>query len=220
MTLESIVETYGYAALLLGTFLEGETILIIAGFLAHRGYLQLSWVFVVAFIGSFAGDQLWFQVGRRKGIGWVEARPHWKSRAVRIHKVLERHRVPVMLGFRFVYGFRNLTPFVIGATGFRVRPFVILNALGAMIWSLSVASAGYFFGHAVEAIIHDVKRYELLLLGFVAIGGLVVWLLHKARQRWKRTPCTVASPPAPMSNAGSPNIIESDKQPGPSDTLK
>ena len=52
MTLESIVENYGYAALLVGTFLEGETILVIAGFLAHRGYLHLPWVFIVAFLVS------------------------------------------------------------------------------------------------------------------------------------------------------------------------
>jgi len=132
VTLEGLVQSYCYPVLALGTFLEGETILIIAGFLANRGYLPLPWVFVVAFVASFAGDQLWFQVGRHKGMGWVESRPLWKARAVRIREVLERHRIPVILGFRFVYGFRNLTPFVIGATGFHVRPFVILNALGRL----------------------------------------------------------------------------------------
>jgi len=38
MVLESILNTYGYFALVIGTFLEGETFLIAAGFLAHRGY--------------------------------------------------------------------------------------------------------------------------------------------------------------------------------------
>ena len=49
MTLESIVDTYGYLAVLLGTFLEGETILVLGGFAAHRGYLALPWVIVAAF---------------------------------------------------------------------------------------------------------------------------------------------------------------------------
>jgi len=35
MNLESIIEAYGYAAILVGTFLEGETILILGGFVAH-----------------------------------------------------------------------------------------------------------------------------------------------------------------------------------------
>ena len=49
INLEILVSAYGYPALFIGTFLEGETILVIAGFLAHRGYLELPWVIVIAF---------------------------------------------------------------------------------------------------------------------------------------------------------------------------
>jgi membrane protein DedA with SNARE-associated domain len=52
VTLESIIETYGYWALLVGTFFEGETVLVLGGFAAHRGYLTLPWVILAAFIGS------------------------------------------------------------------------------------------------------------------------------------------------------------------------
>ena len=38
--LEHYIETYGYLAVMIGTFLEGETILVLAGFAAHQGYLQ------------------------------------------------------------------------------------------------------------------------------------------------------------------------------------
>ena len=65
MTLESIVDTYGYLAVLLGTFLEDETILVLGGFAAHRGYLALPWVIVAAFLGSLCGDQLFFFLGRK-----------------------------------------------------------------------------------------------------------------------------------------------------------
>ena len=49
--MEQFVATYGYAAIALGTFFEGETILVIGGFLAHRGYLGLP--------GVIAGAALW-----------------------------------------------------------------------------------------------------------------------------------------------------------------
>ena len=39
--LESLIDTYGYLTILIGTFLEGETILVLGGFAAHRGYLHL-----------------------------------------------------------------------------------------------------------------------------------------------------------------------------------
>jgi membrane protein DedA with SNARE-associated domain len=41
MTLASLIQEYGYAAVFAGTFIEGETVLIMAGFAAHRGYLVL-----------------------------------------------------------------------------------------------------------------------------------------------------------------------------------
>ena len=61
MDLQNIIETYGYAVILIATFLEGETILILGGFVAHRGYLMLPWVILAAFIGSLCGDQQEFR---------------------------------------------------------------------------------------------------------------------------------------------------------------
>jgi membrane protein DedA with SNARE-associated domain len=43
MSLESCVQSYGYLALLGGAFIEGETTVLIAGFLAHNGYFQFPW---------------------------------------------------------------------------------------------------------------------------------------------------------------------------------
>jgi len=60
MDLQSIIEHYGYAAILIGTFFESETILVLAGLAAHQGYLVLSWVILAAFVGSLCGDQLFF----------------------------------------------------------------------------------------------------------------------------------------------------------------
>jgi membrane protein DedA with SNARE-associated domain len=37
--LESLIDTYGYPAVLVGTFFEGETVLVLGGFASHRGYL-------------------------------------------------------------------------------------------------------------------------------------------------------------------------------------
>ena len=54
MTLQSLIENYGYLAILIGTFLEGETIVILAGFAAQLGYLELPWVIVTAIAGMEA----------------------------------------------------------------------------------------------------------------------------------------------------------------------
>jgi membrane protein DedA with SNARE-associated domain len=60
VTPENVIIQFGYPAILVGTFLEGETILVIAGMAAHRGYLDLPVVIGAAFIGTLFGDQLFF----------------------------------------------------------------------------------------------------------------------------------------------------------------
>jgi membrane protein DedA with SNARE-associated domain len=73
----------GYIALFVGTFLEGETILIVAGFLAHRGHLELHWLMIAAFLGTFAGNQTFFHFERSKGMQFLERREPWKRKAKR-----------------------------------------------------------------------------------------------------------------------------------------
>ena len=60
MDLQNFIENYGYVTILIGTFLEGETILALAGLAAHQGYLLLPGVILAAFLGSLCGDQLFF----------------------------------------------------------------------------------------------------------------------------------------------------------------
>jgi membrane protein DedA with SNARE-associated domain len=62
--LKDYLEIHGYWVLFVGTFLEGEAILIMAGFLAFQGYLNVGGVIITAFAGSFLGDQFYFYLGR------------------------------------------------------------------------------------------------------------------------------------------------------------
>ena len=73
--LESFVQSYGYGALFLGTLLEGETVLILAGLMAHMGLMKLPLVILVALLGSFLGDQFYFFLGRRKGGALLDRHP-------------------------------------------------------------------------------------------------------------------------------------------------
>ena len=186
MSIETIIAAYGYPAVLAATFFEGETALVIAGFLANRGYMALPWVMFFAFIGAFSGDQMFFLIGRRKGMAFVAKRPLWQERVKRVQPVLERYQTAVMLGFRFVYGFRITTPFVIGAAGFSPARFAVFNAIGAAAWAVIISAAGYLFGRAVQAVLGDIKKYEAgVLLCIVAFAALMFVLRHLRGRRLK-----------------------------------
>ena len=156
MTLTEFVSTYGYAAIAIGTFFEGETILILGGLAAHQGYLDLPGVIGSAFLGTMFGDQLYFYIGRIKGYSVLEKRPHWKRKSARVLNLLKRHQILLILGFRFLYGTRTITPFLIGIS--RVSPvrFLILNIIGASVWAAVIGGLGYAFGQTLESLVGDI----------------------------------------------------------------
>jgi membrane protein DedA with SNARE-associated domain len=187
MDLRSIIENYGYAAIFIGTFLEGETVLVLAGLAAHQGYLVLTWVITAAFLGSLCGDQLFFYLGRKHSQAVLARRPAWKKKAEKVNKMINKYQTPMILSFRFLYGLRTVTPFVIGMSRVSVKKFIVLNAVGALVWAAAIGSGGYLFGRALQVYIGQIEHYEVLVFAIIALFGLFIWTVHFYHRR-KRTP--------------------------------
>jgi membrane protein DedA with SNARE-associated domain len=185
---EALLKTYGYLAVFIGTFAEGETILILAGFAAHGGYLALPWVILAAFIGGLCGDQLFFYLGRTHSRRFLARRPLWKERVYKAQRLLERFQTPLILGFRFLYGTRTVIPFVIGMSSVPTKRFILLNAISALIWASIVGTGGYLFGNILESILGNIKHYERFIIAAIAVIGIALWALHRYRYRKKRIP--------------------------------
>ena len=181
--LESLLSAYGYPVLVIGTFLEGETIMILGGVSAHLGYLSLDRVIICGFSGTFLGDQLFFMLGRRHGKQILARRPSWQAPASRVFLILERHQNLLIVGFRFVYGIRTVTPFAIGMSDVSYLRFIVLNAMGAVIWATSIGLAGYYFGRLVEGMVGDVKKYEVEFMGGIVVIAALIWMVHFYRRR-------------------------------------
>ena len=171
--ISAFVASYGYYAVFFGTLLEGETILVAAGFAAHRGLLSWPVVALVAATGATLGDQLAFFLGRWKGAALLARVPALARHQARIHALLERYDVLFILGVRFLYGLRIAGPVVLGSSRIPVLRFALLNVAGAVLWSVLVSGVGYAFGAALNTLVADLKRVEgLLLLAILLIGGL------------------------------------------------
>ncbi len=183
MSTEQLISHYGYLAIVLGTFLEGETIVIIAGFLAHRSYLALPLVIVAAFIGTFLGDQLYFYIGYFKGKAFIHKRPAWQAKTVRVFKLLDKHQTLLILGFRFIYGIRTVTPFILGASGISPLRYFLLNFCGALLWATAFGSMGYYFGQVLELVLGKIKSGEKWVVLGLLLFSAVVWIFYKWRER-------------------------------------
>jgi membrane protein DedA with SNARE-associated domain len=178
MSLAQFLADYGYLAVLAGSLLEGETILVMAGFAAHQGYLSMPAVVAVAFVGGTLGDLGFFWIGRRFGAGLLRRLPGAGPRAAKVLPWLHRFDALLIVAIRFMYGLRIIGPIVIGAAGVRPARFALYNAIGAAIWAPLVGGAGYFFGYALQELAGDLWPYEEVALAVIAAimlgGGLIL----------------------------------------------
>src|SRR5436190_7284602 len=173
-----------YLITLVWTFLEGETVVLFAGFAAAQGLVDPWLLLGAAWLGSFAGDQCYFWLGRQFGVRLLDRFPRWRHGVDSALHWLERYDAGFILSFRFIYGVRNFSSFALGLSAVRWERFLWLNFTAAGVWAASFVGVGYFLGHAFRTVLGDVARsFSLVMLGvFVAIGA-GMWLLHRFQRR-------------------------------------
>jgi len=136
---------------------------------------------VVAFFGSYAGDQLWYFLGRKHGRKLLARKPRWQLMGDKALEHIRKHPDIWVLSFRFVYGLRTVMPVAIGLSGYPPGRYLLLNGIGAAIWAIALATAAYHFGAVLEGLLGSVKKYELWVLGALLVLGVCLWI----RRRFK-----------------------------------
>jgi membrane protein DedA with SNARE-associated domain len=193
MVAEQIILRFGYVALGLGTFFEGETVVVAAGALAHRGLLSLPLVILVAFVGSVAGDQTWFHLGHRFGKPFIAKRPAWQARTAKVGLWLDRLGWFFVVAFRFIYGIRTVTPAYLGASGYPAGRFLVLNTIGAAVWAAIFGSAGYLVGAGLGALLHRATHVEEAIIAAIivtVVAGLIVKRVREKKEPHGKRPAT------------------------------
>ena len=174
--------------LIIWPFLPGDSLLFAAGALAATGVLDIWIVVVTLIVAAILGDGVNYSVGRYVGPKVFSADDYQGF----LHKVLNRHHLDKAHAFfekhggmavvsgRFVPIVRTFVPFVAGAASMTASTFVTYNVVGAIIWVLVCAGAGYAFGNV--PIIKD--NFSLVAIGIVLVSVLpIVIEVLRSRQR-------------------------------------
>ncbi len=189
-----LLQTYGYWAILLGTFLEGETIVILAGMLVMADQLSFEGVAVCAFLGTFASDQLMFSLGKYKGTAILARFPKLERKRERVSRLMQKYDLLLILGFRFIYGIRNVTPIVLGLSNICHRRFFVLNLAGALAWAVLFTVAGYYSGHLIDKILRIFGLSVFFgILGAALLAAIVFYFVRRRKGATETPPPT---PPA------------------------
>jgi membrane protein DedA with SNARE-associated domain len=171
------------------TFVEGETFVIFAATFAAQGLLDPLLLLISAWLGSFAGDQLYFYVGRRFGGKLLHRFPRWRPGVDTALAFLRRYSTGFILSFRFTYGVRNFSSFAMGMSGLLWRRFLALNFIAAGLWATTFVGAGYLLGNIFGAALRRMAdSFGIVMLGIFVLVTAVVLTLHRIQRRRRLTP--------------------------------
>ncbi|EHD9907681.1 DedA family protein [Salmonella enterica] len=185
MDINTLITHYGYAALVIGSMAEGETVTLLGGVAAHQGLLKFPLVAAAVALGGMMGDQLLYLLGRCYGGKILRRFPRYHTKIRRAQKMIQRHPYLFVIGTRFMYGFRVVGPLLIGASRLPPKIFLPLNIVGALIWALLFTTLGYLGGEVIAPWLHDLDQHLRhgiwLILAIVLVVGVRWWLKRRGK---------------------------------------
>lgn len=183
MNFEALVAEYGYAAIGLWVFMEGETSLLVGGAFAQQGLLRLSIVMGIAFTVTLTVDQGVYWLSRKGGQAWLAKRPKLQPVANRVAEWIARYPNLIAIGFRFLYGMRTVALVLIGSSGFPPARFFLLNVIGTALWVATYCGLGFAFGKAAERAFMRLGQHAWWIVAALGLTALLVFLIVKIKRR-------------------------------------
>lgn len=180
---ERLLSQHGLAAVLAGTFLEGEAVLLAAGVLAARGLLPTLGVWSAAALGGWVGHVTWFSLARLTGSRSVLAPllrwPPFAARLARANVVTQRHPTAAMVILQYLYGVRLVGAFALGLTTISWSRFLVTEAFNCLVWAAIFTATGYAAGGIATQIFVPWVRWS-----WIAISLGLAWLvIHRLSRR-------------------------------------
>jgi membrane protein DedA with SNARE-associated domain len=200
-----LIGRYGYLMVFFGVTLEGagvplpgETVLIAAGVLVHRGVLDFGDTLFFGIFGAVVGSQIGYWVGRFGGrpfvLRWGRYVLITPERLGHAEAFFARYGGRAVFLARFVAGLRVLGALLAGTSRMPWGKFALYSLLGGIVWAAAAVSLGYFLWASISLVDHWVGRVSLLLVAALALALLLRWTYRRATRRGGRSG---GDPPGP-----------------------
>jgi membrane protein DedA with SNARE-associated domain len=194
--LESLLHTYGYAAIFTvialenaGLPLPGETILITSAiFAATKGELNVAAIVVTAAVAAFSGSVGGFTIGRYGERHFLHRYAHYlhiDERDLRLGRYLfQRYGGRVVLVARFVAFVREVDSLLAGINQMPWKRFLACSGAGAAAWAATFGFGAYALGERIDALS---ARAGVLIGALVLLAAFAGFrFLHRNRARLQR----------------------------------
>jgi membrane protein DedA with SNARE-associated domain len=178
--LELFLIKYGLLAVFVAAMVEADAVPVLAGVAAHHGYFEPVFGVLVGSAGAFAGDSLWFFLGRYKVIQGSKLFSRIRPKAEILFSRVGKCQIPAS---HVVYGTRVATMIFLGGRGSSFASFALIDGLSCLILTTILFSLGFGLSASASVILVNVKRIEFALLLLVTLCAFFFFFLQKLRDR-------------------------------------
>jgi len=182
---------FSETGLLVGVFLPGDSLLVTAGLLAARGYLNVYLLAPVLTLAAICGNSLGYFIGRTTGPRIFNRENSIffnKKHAIRAHEFYEKYgRMTIVLA-QFMPIIRTFSPVIAGVGGMKFLQFIRFNVLGAFAWVWSMLGIGYFLGNYIPGIDQHIEIVVVIVVFISILPGLISGYRARRRRRYSPDP--------------------------------
>jgi membrane-associated protein len=176
-----LVKNFGYVGIFIAVFLEsgvvigfflpGDSLLFTAGLLASQGFMDIYGLVLVCVSAAVLGNNVGYYTGRKMGPSLFsrDTKLFSKKRVSNAHKFFESKGPEALVIARFIPAARTFVPIIAGAVNMEYSKFFKFNAIGALLWGVSLPVLGYSLGKTVP----NIDKFLLpIIAGIIILSAL------------------------------------------------
>jgi membrane protein DedA with SNARE-associated domain len=183
-----IITKYSYAGIfislclgIIGFPIPDESLIAFSGFLLSQGKLNIILLLPVIITGAAFGITVSYLFGKLSG-RYLSQKYAGKItiNADHLQKIKEFYdkygRFALLIGY-FIPGVRHLTALFAGMNDMPYRQFAVFAYIGALLWTTTFLTLGYWLGHEWHYVTHNLLATAIIIVSLVLL--LIAYLLEK-----------------------------------------
>ena len=172
----------------IGIPIPEELVLLIAGYLASLGVMNLFVVIGVAMLATTIADNISYWIGRRKGVhilrSSIAARLFFSPRRLaKLERHFARHGGKIVFFARFLLGFRMISFIMAGSSQMPWRTFQKYNLLGVAVWVPFVILVGYVLSSGFLIAWRYAEKAQYVILALIIVVVIGYLFLRKFKKK-------------------------------------
>jgi membrane protein DedA with SNARE-associated domain len=205
-----LIQAYGlwilFAVVMLesmGVPMPGETALVTSAlYSCATRQIEITAVVGVAALAAIVGDNLGYLIGRSIGLRLITRYGRYVAldeRRLKLGQYLfRRHGGKIVFFGRFVAFLRALAAVLAGANLMPWRHFLVMNALGGILWASLFGFGACFLGEEIKRVAGPVGVLLLVAALGIAVAGVLFFRRHEKELEARAEAASAGSPSHPL----------------------